>query len=128
MDIHSSELLFLGNLYFLNVKDEDEQKQFICNVFSRQLNVIRRGTLTQLKVIKSDPIDRKPTKLWTSEMNRVFLKGQQLSLKCIFGGLPTPDVIWRKLNGAIPERRSTINLQKTRIGYYRPPICRCGRL
>jgi hypothetical protein len=110
-----NDYLFIGNLYFLNVKDEDEQKQFICNVFSRKLNVIRRGTLTQLKIIKSDPIDRKPIKLWTSEINKIFLKGQQLSLKCIFAGLPTPDVIWRKIDGAIPERRSTINLEKQEL-------------
>jgi hypothetical protein len=77
--------------------------------------VIRRGTLTQLQVIKSDPIDRKTMRLWTSEANKVFLKGQTLSLKCIFGGLPTPDVIWRKINGAIPERRSTINLEKQEL-------------
>ncbi len=99
----------------MNVKDEDEQKQFICNVFSRKLNVIRRGTLTQLKVIKTDPIDRRPTKLWTSEMNKVFLKGETLALKCIYAGLPTPDVIWRKINGAIPEKRSTINLEKQEL-------------
>jgi hypothetical protein len=105
----------LGNLYFLNVKDEDEQKQFVCNVFSRKLNVIRRGSLTQLKVIKSDPVDRQPTKLWTSEMHKIFLKGQTLALKCIFAGLPTPDVRWRKIHGAIPEKRSTINFDKQEL-------------
>jgi hypothetical protein len=97
------------------VKDEDEQKQFICNVFSRKLNVIRRGSLTQLKVIKSDPIDRRPMKLWTSEMNKIFLKGQTLALKCIFAGLPTPNVIWRKIIGAIPGKRSTINVEKQEL-------------
>ncbi|CAF4028111.1 unnamed protein product [Rotaria sordida] len=104
-----------GNLYFLNVKDEDEQKQFICNAFSRKLNVIRRGTLTKLQVIQSDPIDRKPTKLWSSDAYKVFLKGKNLSLKCIFDGLPTPDVIWRKINGRIPERRSSIILEKQEL-------------
>ena len=54
-------------------------------------------------------------KLWTSEINKIFLKGQTLSLKCIFGGLPTPDVIWRKTNGDIPEKRSTINLEKQEL-------------
>ncbi|CAF4169795.1 unnamed protein product [Rotaria sp. Silwood2] len=104
-----------GNLYFLNVKDEDEQKQFICNAFSRKLNVIRRGALTKLQVIPLDPIDRKPMKLWSSESYKVFLKGQKLSLKCIFDGLPTPDVIWRKINGRIPEGRSTIMLEKQEL-------------
>jgi hypothetical protein len=108
-------IYFLGNLYFLNVKDEDEQKQFICNVFSRKLNVIRRGALTQLKVIKVEPNDRRPTKLWTSESNKVFLKGQKLSLKCIYGGLPTPDVIWRKVNGVLPDKRSTIAVEKQEL-------------
>jgi hypothetical protein len=106
---------FLGNLYFLNVKDEDQQKQFVCNVFSRKLNVIRRGTFTQLKVIQSDLIDRRPIKLWTSEANKIVLKGQKLSLKCIFGGLPKPDVTWRKIYGAIPEKRSIINLEKQEL-------------
>jgi hypothetical protein len=66
-------------------------------------------------VIKSDPIDRKPTKLWTSDMNKIFLKGQTLALKCIFAGLPTPDVSWRKINGAISDKRSTINLEKQEL-------------
>ncbi|CAF2121861.1 unnamed protein product [Rotaria magnacalcarata] len=106
---------YYGNLYFLNVKDEDEQKQFICNVFSRKLNVIRRGALTQIQVIKSDPNNRRPMKLWTSEANKVFLKGYKLTLKCIFGGLPTPGVIWRKINGTIPERRATVNMEKQEL-------------
>ncbi|CAF4663542.1 unnamed protein product, partial [Rotaria sp. Silwood1] len=106
---------YYGNLYFLNVKDEDEQKQFICNVFSRKLNVIRRGALTQIQVIKSDPNNRRPMKLWTSEANKVFLRGYKLTLKCIFGGLPTPGVIWRKINGTIPERRATVNMEKQEL-------------
>ncbi|UJR16314.1 hypothetical protein I4U23_003220 [Adineta vaga] len=106
---------YYGNLYFLNVKDEDEQKQFICNVFSRKLNVIRRGALTQIQIIKSDPNNRRPMKLWTSEANKVFLRGYKLSLKCIFGGLPTPGVIWRKINGTIPERRSTVTMEKQEL-------------
>ncbi|CAF1002480.1 unnamed protein product [Adineta ricciae] len=106
---------YYGNLYFLNVKDEDEQKQFICNVFSRKLNVIRRGSLTQLQVIKTDPNNRRPVKLWSSEANKVFLKGYKLTLKCIFGGLPTPGVIWRKINGTIPERRSTVTMEKQEL-------------
>jgi receptor-type tyrosine-protein phosphatase zeta len=106
---------YYGNLYFLNVKDEDEQKQFICNVFSRKLNVIRRGALTQIQVVKSDPNNRRPMKLWTSEANKVFLKGYKMSLKCIFGGLPTPGVIWRKINGTIPERRSTVTMEKQEL-------------
>jgi len=104
-----------GNLYFLNVKDEDEQKQFICNVFSRKLNVIRRGVITQLKVIRIEPQDRQPTKLWTSEVKKTFLKGQTLTLKCIFAGLPTPDVVWRKVKGTLPETRSTINVERQEL-------------
>jgi hypothetical protein len=56
------------------MKDEDEQKQLVCNVFSRPLNLIRRD-------------------LWTPGANQIFLKGANLTLKCIFGGLPTPEVI-----------------------------------
>jgi neuronal cell adhesion protein len=69
----------------------------------------------QLKIIKSDPIERKPSKLWTSEENKIALKGQTLTLKCIFGGLPTPDVTWRKTYGSIPEERSTLNLEKQEL-------------
>lgn len=108
-------LFFKGNLYFLNIKDEDEQKQFLCNAFSRRLNTIRRGSLTRLKVIKSDPIDRKPTKLWTSKANKIVLKGQTLSLKCIFEGLPTPIVTWRKIDGVLPDKRSTIISEKQEL-------------
>ncbi|CAF0853285.1 unnamed protein product [Adineta steineri] len=104
-----------GNLYFLNVKDEDEQKQYVCNVFSRKLNIIRRGVITQLKIIRSDPIDRMPKRLWTTDANKIVLKGQTLSLKCIFDGLPTPGVVWRKIYGNLPEKRSSINLEKQEL-------------
>lgn len=97
------------------MEDEDEQKRFIYNVFSRKLDVIRRGVLTQIQVVKTDPMKRRPMKLWTSEANRVFLKGYKLSLKCIFGDLPTPAVIWRKINGTIPERRSTVTMEKQEL-------------
>jgi hypothetical protein len=97
------------------VKNEDEQKQFICNVFSRKLNVTRQGALTLIQVIKSDSNKRRPIKLWTSEAHRVFLKGYKLSLKCIFGGLPTPAVLWRKINGSIPERRTTVTMEKQEL-------------
>jgi hypothetical protein len=101
-----------GNLYFLNSKDEDEQKQLIYNVFSRRLNVSRRDALTPIQVIKSVANNRRPMKLWTSEAARVFLQGSKLSLKCIVSGLPTPNVIWRKINGTIPERRSIVTTEK----------------
>lgn len=71
--------------------------------------------MTQLKVIKTDPIDRKPRLLWSSESTKIFLKGQNLTLKCIFGGLPTPDVIWRKLDGDIPEKRSIVDGRKQEL-------------
>lgn len=97
------------------MKDEDEQKQFVCNIFSRKLNLIRRGAVTQLKVVPSEPLNRRPTKLWASESNQVFLKGQNMSLKCIFGGLPTPEVLWRKNEGAIPERRAIFDDKKQEL-------------
>ena len=105
----------LGNLYFLNVKDEDGKKQFLCNVFSRKLNLIRRGTFTQLKVAPSDPNNSQPTKLWSSDAYKVFLTGRTLSLKCIFAGLPTPDVLWRKVDGILPDRRSTVDSKKSEL-------------
>ena len=81
----------------------------MCNVFSRPLNLIRRGLWTQLKVIPAEPVDRPPIKLWTPDAHQVFLKGANLTLKCIFGGLPTPEVIWRKLDGSLPDRRSVLD-------------------
>ena len=87
----------------------------MCNVFSRQLNIIRRGIWTQLKVIPAEPVDRQPIRLWTPENNQIFLKGANLTLKCIFGGLPTPEVIWRKFDGNLPERRLIIDGRKQEL-------------
>ncbi|CAF1296253.1 unnamed protein product, partial [Didymodactylos carnosus] len=109
---------YYGRLYFLNVLDEDEQRQYICNVFSKKLNVIRRGQLTQIKVIKTDASLWKPKRLWSSEANKVFLRGYKMTLKCIFGGLPTPQVIWRKLNttgSGFPDRRSSLTMEKQEL-------------
>jgi hypothetical protein len=106
---------FKGNLYFLNVKDEDGQKQYLCNALSRRLNVIRRGMLTQLQVIPFEPVNKKPMLLWNSNSTQVLLKGQNITLKCIYAGLPTPDVIWRKVIGTIPNRRSTIDGKKQEL-------------
>lgn len=87
-------------------------------MFSRKLNLIRRGALTQLKIIQSEPREYQPRRLWSSEANEIFFKGQNLSLKCIFGGLPTPDVIWRKLEGNIPEKRSIVDVRKQELFIY----------
>ena len=48
------------------------------------------------------PTNKAPVKLWSSEQNRVFLLGHEMRLKCIFGGRPTPQVIWRKIDGLLP--------------------------
>ncbi len=48
------------------------------------------------------PTNKAPVKLWTSEQNRVFLLGSEMRLKCIFGGRPTPQVLWRKIEGPLP--------------------------
>lgn len=48
------------------------------------------------------PTNKAPVKLWTSEQNRVFLLGQEMRLKCIFGGRPTPQVLWRKIGDTLP--------------------------
>ncbi|CAF4459517.1 unnamed protein product, partial [Didymodactylos carnosus] len=76
------------------------------------------GQLTQIKVIKTDASLWKPKRLWSSEANKVFLRGYKMTLKCIFGGLPTPQVIWRKLNATgsgFSDRRSSLTMEKLEL-------------
>lgn len=95
---------YYGKLYILNVEDEDEKdkRPYACNAYSRRLLLLNQGELTILEVEKVSPTNKAPVKLWSSEQNRVFLLGHEMRLKCIFGGRPTPQVIWRKIDGLLP--------------------------
>jgi hypothetical protein len=64
--------------------------------------LLNQGELTVLEVEKVSPTNKAPVKLWSSEQNKVFLLGQEMRLKCIFGGRPTPQVLWRKIDGILP--------------------------
>ena len=95
---------YYGKLYILNVEDDDEKdkRPYACNAYSRRLLLLNQGELTVLEVEKVSPTNKAPTRLWTSEQNRVFLVGSTMRLKCIFGGRPTPQVLWRKIDGLLP--------------------------
>ena len=95
---------YYGKLYILNVEDEDEKdkRPYACNAYSRRLLLLNQGELTVLEVEKVSPTNKAPVKLWSSEQNRVFLLGSEMRLKCIFGGRPTPQVLWRKIEGPLP--------------------------
>ncbi len=95
---------YYGKLYILNVEDEDEKdkRPYACNAYSRRLLLLNQGELTVLEVEKVSPTNKAPVRLWSSEQNRVFLLGSEMRLKCIFGGRPTPQVLWRKIEGPLP--------------------------
>ncbi|KAL5013978.1 hypothetical protein ScPMuIL_008248 [Solemya velum] len=45
--------------------------------------------------------------LWATPSDHFGLLGEDLRLKCIFAGNPTPNVFWRRNNGTLPERSKT---------------------
>lgn len=95
---------YYGKLYILNVEDEDEKdkRPYACNAYSRRLLLLNQGELTVLEVEKVSPTNKAPVRLWSSEQNKVFLLNSEMRLKCIFGGRPTPQVTWRKIDGILP--------------------------
>ncbi|XP_056002118.1 neuroglian-like [Ostrea edulis] len=89
---------FDGRLHIASVQTQDYQdgKAYVCmanNYFMRQ-NVYDKNQY--INPMGSTPFNRPPQYSWASPSDMIGLKGQELKLKCIFSGNPTPDVIWLK--------------------------------
>ncbi|CAE1331778.1 NRCAM [Acanthosepion pharaonis] len=115
-----------GNLYFANVKEEDYQdgNKYVCSAYSRFLRILSQGFdhIIKPEVVTGGATNEPVSLMWHSETDIKVLKGDDLKMKCIFAGNPTPNVTWLRLNGKIPARRtvkgdSGLELRIKRVQY-----------
>ncbi|GAB1602400.1 neuroglian-like isoform X2, partial [Argonauta hians] len=99
-----------GNLYFANVKPQDYQDggNYICSAGIGILRIFVQGYDHIIKPEKvSEGSLKKPVELfWVSNTTVKVLRSEDLIMKCIFRGNPTPTVKWRRLNGNIDVART----------------------
>ncbi|XP_053377718.1 uncharacterized protein LOC123530345 [Mercenaria mercenaria] len=95
-----------GRLRFANVIKADEQggNAYHCMVINNMLRNTRVGQAHFVEVLEPKEQRHPHHVLWTSPSHMLFVKGSTLILKCIFAGIPTPDVYWKRLQGTLPEK------------------------
>ncbi|CAH2316366.1 neural cell adhesion molecule L1 isoform X1 [Pelobates cultripes] len=97
-----------GNLYFSNVKIQDERPDYICYAqFVGARTIVAKEPIV-LKVTRTNLLkSNKPEMMMPtgSSSNYLALRGNQLQLECIAKGLPTPKVEWTSLTGSMNEGR-----------------------
>ncbi|XP_029636041.1 neuroglian isoform X2 [Octopus sinensis] len=99
-----------GNLYFANVRQHDYQdgNNYMCSANMFFLRIFGQGFD---HVIKPEAVSqgsiKKPVEiLWVSKTDIKVLRTDDLKMKCIFSGNPTPTVVWKRLNGEIDIERT----------------------
>ena len=101
-----------GHLYFSHVKPEDSQRGrlYKCNVFNDVLDITVGGSYSEVIVTQntsgntdSPPILQYPRSTVGENGKVIALLGQDLDLKCIFSGKPTPEVLWNRVGGDLPQ-------------------------
>jgi len=119
----------IGNLQFVNILPEDSKNgwTYACVAENKVMRSIQQGEYNK---IVPQGVTRHlygPSIMWQSPTQQVALRGESLSIKCIFAGCPTPRVTWSRIGKAMPDRaryesfgqQLTIdNIQYTDAGSY----------
>uniref|UniRef100_A0AAQ5YVL5 Neural cell adhesion molecule L1 n=1 Tax=Amphiprion ocellaris TaxID=80972 RepID=A0AAQ5YVL5_AMPOC len=104
-----------GNLYFSNALQKDSRTDYCCFAAFPTIRTIVQKTPMAVVVENSPPVS-KPSLLLPSGVQSlvVLLKGENLQLECIPGGLyvPTPNITWTKLGHDMPARTDLSNFQR----------------
>lgn len=90
-----------GNLHFTNVThaDESNESHYACVVTSKFIEihlVLSRYALTVISGNSSQPNQYPATLQYVSNQHEVRQLGESIEMFCIFGGIPIPEVIWKK--------------------------------
>ncbi|KAL5013687.1 hypothetical protein ScPMuIL_007957 [Solemya velum] len=95
-----------GNLIITNIVEEDRQddRPYICKQENRYLQKTVHGRRNYIRPVLGLEKTRPVTLLSRSQSVVLGLLGEVFRMKCVFGGNPTPDVSWEKLNGNFSER------------------------
>uniref|UniRef100_A0A3P8TKD1 Cell adhesion molecule L1-like b n=1 Tax=Amphiprion percula TaxID=161767 RepID=A0A3P8TKD1_AMPPE len=104
-----------GNLYFSNALQKDSRTDYCCFAAFPTIRTIVQKTPMAVVVKSSEaPPVSKPSLLLPSGVQSlvVLLKGENLQLECIPGGLPTPNITWTKLGHDMPARTDLSNFQR----------------
>ncbi|XP_077986502.1 neuronal cell adhesion molecule-like [Glandiceps talaboti] len=100
----------LGNLIFSNVVAKDSA-QYFCNVIQDGYGEIKQSPVFNVTVATTLPAaERKPTMLYSpipdGNGNVIVLRNEDMRLKCLAEGFPTPSIAWEKTQGEeIPQDR-----------------------
>lgn len=92
---------FEGNLHFLYTDLADEG-EYRCKVSNTLLGKYTYGPTFRLKAKDDGPQGSQAHHIWNSDTNLVVLYGTDVTLRCIFGGRPLPNIKWNTLeNGDV---------------------------
>jgi receptor-type tyrosine-protein phosphatase zeta len=97
-----------GSLYFANVLKTDslDGNMYVCVANNPYLGTHNEGGDLKITVTENtdSPSYISPSLMWSSPLRDVAVKGRNKKIKCIFAGLPTPDVTWEKIDSRMSER------------------------
>lgn len=105
-----------SNLYFTNVtrEDSDEQFCFACIAVTKLKKLIR-GNRIALNVNPNGGVilsqRREPILLHRSRKYEVGLRGGEVHLQCVYGGMPIPQVVWTRGRGIPIELSDRVVLE-----------------
>ncbi|XP_053310318.1 neurofascin isoform X6 [Spea bombifrons] len=106
-----------GDLYFSNVLRQDAQTDYSCNARSHFTHTIQQKNAYTLKVLTTRGVaERTPTFLLPTgtSSSKLVLRDEDLLLECIASGVPTPDIMWYKKGGELPNQKLKFeNFNKT---------------
>ncbi|ESO02276.1 hypothetical protein HELRODRAFT_161527 [Helobdella robusta] len=89
-----------GNLYFGNVREEDNKGEFlyVCIAQNSILRTLVQGDDQRIipRVRPGPPTLIPPALLYPMTSNDEAVQGRSKTLKCIFSGFPTPEITWYK--------------------------------
>ena len=98
--------MIVGNLHFANIKKWDHKgnSTYVCKVHNRDVGVIAQGMDATIdpQGTTTRPY-KKPSIMWHSKYRVRAMRGENVKMKCIFAGYPTPDVTWKRLDGPMPN-------------------------
>ncbi|XP_058877699.1 neural cell adhesion molecule L1-like isoform X1 [Acipenser ruthenus] len=100
-----------GNLYFSNVEKSDTKNDYMCHARFIGARTIVQKEPIELRVRDSNSVKNRGPRILMPQGERssyLALRGHSLELECIAEGLPTPEIVWVRREGVMPEGRASL--------------------